>query len=552
MLVREKRLKEVTIKGGAPGAALMALNDDEFNGGDINTSYFFDLKDVKLTLKDITLKNMNRQAGNGAGGMIYVNPYSELVLDNVIVKNVVVDAGVNCRGGAIWSEGKLTVKNSIFENCKAFQGGAIFLKETEMPLSASFENSIFRNNQTVNGTVVDGTGAGGGAFWIDGKNIDVLFDKCFFDSNYAKNKAKNANSGGIRLEIGNQCNANVTFSNCTIANNKSDGSSGFLRWIRPDNGIMNLKFINNVMYKNRTSGPQANIITSQRPTINTGLSGSMIFVNNTSIMNNTGADGLVLADQTAINLTDFGGNFDMIFVNNILLDCMTEPITIDATTVVDQMGYGWAIRETDGRSTGTYIIQNNVVDGVGGSYSDTWGNGFLYYFLNTDAATANYNKSIRGKTTDQKLNQVGISRVLSSSESSVTPYIEINSESAYAIDNGISSLIYKGQELIPQTDMRGVPIGGSFKDLGAFEYNSFSSVPTVKGGTQVMAFLNPWDNILYFSKEIISAKIYSISGSCLKSASNTKSMHVESLEKGIYLVQIVDNQGNSYTHKILK
>ena len=52
----------------------------------------------------------------------------------------------------------------------------------------------------------------------------------------------------------------------------------------------------------------------------------------------------------------------------------------------------------------------------------------------------------------------------------------------------------------PQTDMRGVAIGGFFRDLGAYEYNALSAVQTVKGGTRVKAFLNPSDNMLHFSQ----------------------------------------------------
>jgi len=550
---QEGTLTNITIQGGAPEAALMGLNDDEFADGELNTSYFFDLKDVKLTLKDITLKNLNREEGNGAGGMIYGNPYSELILDNVVMKNSVVDVGVNCRGGAIWTEGKLTVSNSVFENCKAFQGGAVYLKETEEPIVARFENTIFRNNQTVNGSAENGSGAAGGALYIEGKELDIVFDKCYFDSNYAWNGAKNANGGVLRLQTPVQPNANVTFSNCTMANNKSEGASAFMMWSRPDEGVVNLKFTNNVFYKNRTAGLQSNILTAQKGSgdANVGLSGSLVFVNNTSIMNNTGADGLLLMDQTAMNVTDFGGDFDLIFVNNIMLDCMIEPITTPEK-VIDQQGWGWSIRETYGRSQGTYIIKNNIHDGVGGAYQESWGEGFLYHFLNEDAATANNNKSIRGKTTDQKLEQVGIARVLSGE--GTVPYIAINIEDAYAIDRGISSLIHKGVELIPQTDIVGTAIIGEFRDLGAFEFNKGgSSLPGIENDPdEISAYINPKTNILHISEEIVSAKIYSISGLCVLTESNTESMSVDSLVKGVYVIQVVDKQGNVHSFKIMK
>lgn len=57
------------------------------------------------------------------------------------------------------------------------------------------------------------------------------------------------------------------------------GASGFMHWARCEQGNVNLKFVNNVFYKNRTEGPQANLITSQKPAPTVGMSGSFVFVN---------------------------------------------------------------------------------------------------------------------------------------------------------------------------------------------------------------------------------------------------------------------------------
>ena len=118
----EVKVKEVTIKGGAPEAAIIGLNDEEFESGELNTSSFFDVKRGKLTLQNITLKNLRREEGNTAGGMIFVDAYSELHTENVIFKNSVSEQGINLRGGAICCEGKIYAKNTTFDGCKAFQG----------------------------------------------------------------------------------------------------------------------------------------------------------------------------------------------------------------------------------------------------------------------------------------------------------------------------------------------------------------------------------------------------------------------------------------------
>lgn len=179
-------LTEITIKGNNSESSLAGLSDEEFGQGTLNTSHFFDVKNgVKMNIQDITLKNINRTSGNGSGGMIYVNSGSELNINNVILKNSKVDVGLNCRGGAIWSAGKLSVRNSKFENCKAFEGGAVYLRGDAVLVNAYFENTIFKNNQTVNGSA--GSGAAGAALYLYGKDFNVDFDKCYFDSNYAKN-----------------------------------------------------------------------------------------------------------------------------------------------------------------------------------------------------------------------------------------------------------------------------------------------------------------------------------------------------------------------------
>lgn len=549
----EAAIKEVTIQGGSPEAAIMGLNDEEFEYEEENYSSFFDVKGGKLTLKDITLKNLRRVEGHTDGGMIYIDPYSELHLTNVTVKNT--NTSLSIRGGAICSDGKLFADNVTFENCKGYQGGALCLRETENPIYARFNNCVFKNNSTVDGAADNGSGAGGGAMYIDGYEMDIAFDKCYFESNQALNTAGNASGGAIRMLTNSTedipCDANVSFTNCTFANNFSKGASGMLHWGRPEQGEVNLKFINNVLYKNRTSGPQANIITSQKDHATVDLTGSFIFVNNTSIMNNTGVDGLVLTDQTAINFSDFGGDFDMVFVNNIMLDCMTEAIDNGEGGTVDQLGWGWAIRETDGRSTGEYIIRNNVHDGVGGSYDATWGNGFLWYFNDADASTANQNKSVRGKSVDQKLSQLGIARVLTTSTEGV-PYIAIETADGYAVDNGVESLIYEGEELIPQTDIRGVAKTGFSRDLGAFEYSDLSSAIAGEIDPDIRAYLNSASGILHLTEQAAAVQVYSMVGACVAAQNDVTSVDLQNLNHGVYIVRVVTSNGDVYTCKIKK
>ena len=552
----------LTVQGGSPEAALIGLNDEEWED-EANECYsaFFDLKGGNLTLKDITLKNLRRVDGHNDGAMIFVDSYSELHMENVIIKNT--DTPLSIRGGAISCSGKLYATNCTFENLKAYQGGAFYFLERENPLFARFDNCVFRGNQTVDGAADKGNGAGGAAFYIEGYEMDLAFDKCLFEHNQALNTNNNATGGALRIVMkGDEsipADAVVTFSNTTFAENYSAGASGMIHWGRPTVGDMKLKFINDVFYKNRTSGPQANILTGQGSAI-PNVSGALMFVNCTSFMNNTGVgieelgiEPLVLPDQNAINLSDFTGDFDMVWVNNLMLDCMIDEAIIEKDgKMVDEQGWGWSIREADGRCTGQYIIQNNVHDGVGGSYQAEWGAGFLWNFNDPDTSTANNNKSVRGKTTDQKLEQLGLGRTLVVPEEGV-PYVAIESAEGFAIDNGVASLIYEGEELIPQTDIRGVAISGVSRDLGAFEFDGDGSAVDVNEvASAVRVYPNPVGDVMYLTDEAASVKVYSVCGACVAEAYNASSLNVASLPQGVYIVKIEMEDGSVYSNKIQK
>lgn len=551
----------VTIQGGSPEAALIGLNDEEWGDeGNENISTFFDVKGGNLTLKDITLKNLRRVEGHNDGGMIFVDSYSELHLENVTIKNT--ETPLSIRGGAISCSGKLYATNCRFENLKAYQGGAIYFLERENPLFARFDNCVFSKNQTVDGAADKGDGAGGAAIYVEGYEMDMEFDKCLFEYNQALNTAGNATGGALRIRMNGTeeipCDADVTFTNTSFVSNYSVGQSSMIHWGRPTVGDMNLRFINDVFYKNRTSGPQANVLTGQGSAI-PGVTGSLIFVNCTSFMNNTGVgieelgiEPLVLPDQNAINLSDFAGDFDMIWVNNVMLDCMIEPIDNGSGEMIDQQGWGWSVREKDGRCTGQYIIQNNVHDGVGGTYDETWGAGFLYMFNNTDAATANNNKGVRGKSTDQKLSQLGLGRTLVMPETGV-PYVAIEAADGFAVDNGVASLMYEGEELIPQTDIRGVAIQGASRDLGAFEFDGDGSAVDVNEvASAVRVYPNPVGDVMYLTDEAASVKVYSVCGACVAEAYNASSLNVASLPQGVYIVKIEMEDGSVYSNKIQK
>lgn len=113
--------------------------------------------------------NIKNNTHTSSAGAIYVDETSELAVNNVQFDSNTASGG-SSSGGAIYSKGDLTVKNSTFQNNRAGMGGAIeFLKEF------SIQNSKFYNNSSNHG---------GGAIYggSDSKN-DVNIENCYFEGN---------------------------------------------------------------------------------------------------------------------------------------------------------------------------------------------------------------------------------------------------------------------------------------------------------------------------------------------------------------------------------
>ena len=127
------------------------------------------------------------------------------------------------------------------------------------------------------------------------------------------------------------------------------------------------------------------------------------------------------------------------------------------------------------------------------------------------------------------------------------------SAEGFAIDNGVASLIYEGEELIPQTDIRGVAISGVSRDLGAFEFDGDGSAVDVnKVASAVRVYPNPVGDVMYLTDEAASVKVYSVCGACVAEAYNASSLNVASLPQGVYIVKIEMEDGSVYSNKIQK
>lgn len=117
---------------------------------------------VKITTpKEVTLSKLTLQGGqvpNGSGGAIYLKKTGELILKRVSLMGNKAE-----NGGAIWSEGQLTIENSTLAgNSADLNGGAIWASDG----SASIINCTITNNTANKGKT---TGRGGGIYIISDK-----------------------------------------------------------------------------------------------------------------------------------------------------------------------------------------------------------------------------------------------------------------------------------------------------------------------------------------------------------------------------------------------
>ncbi|NJN89684.1 MAG: hypothetical protein HC878_04450 [Leptolyngbyaceae cyanobacterium SL_5_14] len=227
-----KILSNITIDGSG-------ISNLSISGGDKTRIFEIGQRNNKLnvTIKDLTLNNGRSVVGTttdsqiGQGGAIRIHDYSDLILENTVLKN-----NVGERGGAVYSGygSSVTARNSTFENNDGsiandgFSAGAIAAQgegggEPAYDSGNGFvkiENSILRNNKgssggavytlltplTIEGSLLEaneGTGDGGAVF-TDGAggkgNINSpLPDRIIIrDSKIIDNKAK-GQGGGLFL-----------------------------------------------------------------------------------------------------------------------------------------------------------------------------------------------------------------------------------------------------------------------------------------------------------------------------------------------------------------
>ena len=186
-----------------------------YRGSSVTGSFFTVNSGATLTLGGsdykITLdgRTSNTETEGISASYPFVKQQGNLYVENCVMQyNKHASSSVN--GGAIYSEGNTTIKNSTFNhnnytysNTTKGCGGAIYILNSN---SVSIEGCTFNNNQAYQR---------GGAIYVGGSaNNEVQISNCTFSNNFVTNDTGRggaicvSNSGGT-----------VTFKNLTLNNN---------------------------------------------------------------------------------------------------------------------------------------------------------------------------------------------------------------------------------------------------------------------------------------------------------------------------------------------
>lgn len=444
----------VTVEGvDVTSTIIEGMTNEDFKA-DKTTNGSFIIKDGAIvSFKKVCIQNVRYVASASNvkrnGGLFDIDEKSTLNLEDVVMKNTFLPAAL---GGAIMNKGKLKCINTIFENCIAMHGGAVYMAAKS---NANFERCRFTNNSTQD--KLESTKFGG-AICVNAQQAVLTINKCVFEGNRSENNSETVDplkpdGGAIALRLLPVSNYKLDITNSSFTNNYafqvgsviSTGFSG----TPTEKTVLNLDIRNTTFFSNKTSSA----VASSGNTINlTGNStqphnGRLILVNNTFFMNNNGNPGM-----KSIMSNDL--KFEYVLINNVFMDAVKQSAS-------DRLGVGYSIVLQTPKDAATFnakfVAMNNAYDRCGGALS----NGAGPYAVWTDTGNENrsslYNDKAKLNNNLMK-NNLGI------------PYIAIADKSSYLINAGVNEYLFNGQNIVPQTDINDAGIKAKKKDIGVCEF----------------------------------------------------------------------------------
>lgn len=416
----------------------------------------------------------------------------------VDLRNLTISLGngaASLGGGVFFAGDSLKISNCIFENNTADNGAALGIRGKYVRITNSwFKGNYLRNSYQGGAISHTGTTAGG----------KLIIENSTFSNNIGK--AANAAYGTAIITAfdGNVRNylSEVTISNCTFYKNNSGLNT------HAGDAAIHLDYLG-------SSAPAGTATTAS-------------FVNNTFYGNKNAAIN-VKGKQQAVNL-----------INNVIVGDSYENSVV---TGVQDHGFITEYSVAEGRPT--VIAKNNYI--VAKYPLSTKIDDVALQSGNSD------NNTIVAITSQADIDVLALSADLQTGDS-LAPYLGILTSSSPLVETGISS--YSGIS-IPTVDTRAVARGvaksGSHYDIGAFEFNDFSTgTPTVSDDFFTLRQTSGEMVIDNLSNRPLAVNVFLANGQNVYSVVVNHSLTIDKnqLPKGVLILNI-NNDSMSVSKKVV-
>ena len=219
--------------------------------------------DLNVSFSDITFKGNKESSING--GAINMNVNSNLTFTNSVFDDNSTGGVDKAGGGLFFSEGNVTIINSIFKNNLSRGNGGAISGSGDGTLTIT--GSLFVNNTAANINKTDGNGdrANGGAINVFGDGREVIMSENTFYNNEATFQGGGLYFGGLNVTSSLE---NITvFGNRVSLTSSETGRAGGIRI----EGDRTFEIKNALFYDNRlgdTENPESDISSASAVQLN--------------------------------------------------------------------------------------------------------------------------------------------------------------------------------------------------------------------------------------------------------------------------------------------
>ena len=284
---------------------------------------------LNVSFSDITFKGNKESSING--GAINMNAASNLSFTNSIFDDNSTGGVDKAGGGLFFSEGNVTIINSIFKNNLSRGNGGAISGSGDGTLTIT--GSLFINNTAANSNKTDGNGdkANGGAINVFGDGRAVIMSENTFYNNEATFQGGGLYFGGL--------NATSSLENITVFGNKvtltatETGRAGGVRL----EGDRSFEIKNALLYDNRLGGTE-----NQESDINVASAVELNFINSLSGI----TEGLGPDDTYGSSITDV-----ILASSNLRFSELSGKVEYDEAPNGDDSPIGFG---TDGNDAGAW------------------------------------------------------------------------------------------------------------------------------------------------------------------------------------------------------